>query len=212
VPCYGVLAGSGASRQTAAEAVDLARLAVERDRTDAFAQAVFGYALCALSRDYDQARLHAQEAIRLNPSSAFALGVSGILEFGGGDFEAAVENLGRAIELSPYDTMLYMWMTVLASSYFGLESSSPTCRLAGAVAHAQAADPATEQPYPKTAENPGGRQHQARLSHHRHCRQEWAGDDPSSDRERPIRSSWRLWRIGGSRLRPRNCARHSMVG
>jgi TolB-like protein len=117
----GFWTGSETSRHTAADALDLARLAVERDRTDAFAQAVYGYALSAIAREYDQARLHAQEAIRLNPSSAFALGIRGMVACGDGDFELAVDNLRSAIGLSPFDTMLYMWMVSLSASYFGLE-------------------------------------------------------------------------------------------
>ncbi len=121
--CLGMAfwAGSGASRQTAAEALNLARLAVEQDKTDAFAQAVYGYALSAISHENDQARFHAQEAIRLNPSSAFAWGIVGTVGCFDGDFELAVDGLRRAIELSPYDTLLHIWMTILAFAYFGLE-------------------------------------------------------------------------------------------
>jgi tetratricopeptide (TPR) repeat protein len=117
----GFWAGSSASRQTAAEALNLARLAVEQDRTDAFAQAVYGHALSAISHDHEQARFHAQEAIRLNPSSAFAWGIVGTVVLSGGDFELAIDHLSRAIKLSPYDTLLHIWMTVLALAYFYLE-------------------------------------------------------------------------------------------
>ena len=121
--CLGMAfwAGSGASRQTAAEALNLARLAVEQDKTDAFAQAVYGYALSAISHENDQASFHAQEAIRLNPSSAFAWGIVGTVACFDGDFELAVDGLRRAIELSPYDTLLHIWMTILAFAYFGLK-------------------------------------------------------------------------------------------
>jgi len=34
-----------------------------------------------------------------------------------------------------------------------------------------------QQPYPKASEDPGSRQHQIRLGHHRSCRQERTGDD-----------------------------------
>ncbi len=112
--------GGGASSDTLTEALTLARRAVEQDSVDAFAQAVYGFALFGISREYDQGFLHAREAVRLNPSSAFAWGSLGIMNSMGGDFEAALEELNRALSLSPYDSLLFLWTQGRAAASFAL--------------------------------------------------------------------------------------------
>lgn len=113
-------AGADASPEMAIEAVSLARRAVERDGTDGFAQAVYGLTFW-FSRERDQGLLHAGEAVRLNPSSAFAWGILGIMNNMAGDFDAAVEALHRALSLSPFDSLLFFWTAGLASACFALE-------------------------------------------------------------------------------------------
>src|SRR5262249_39685298 len=96
----------GATAQGAkSEALDMARGAVGQDRTDAFAQAVYGYTLFGPAGDSPQGRIHAKEAVRLNPSSAFAWGMLGMIDSMGGDYENAILCLNRSIALSPYDNM-----------------------------------------------------------------------------------------------------------
>jgi TolB-like protein len=104
----------------ATEALGLARRAVEQDGTDAFAHAVYGFTLFGPAGDNDQGRVHASEAVRLNPSSAFAWGVLGMIDSMGGDYENAVVCLQRSLVLSPYDSMLHLWMTGLTASCFAL--------------------------------------------------------------------------------------------
>lgn len=112
--------GADASPETKNEALGLARRAVEQDGTDAFAQAVYGFTLFGPVGENDQGRLHAREAVRLNPSSAFAWGVLGMINSMAGDYENAIECLDRSLALSPYDTMLHLWMTGLTSACFAL--------------------------------------------------------------------------------------------
>jgi TolB-like protein/class 3 adenylate cyclase len=102
------------------EALRLARRAVEHDKTDAFAQSVYAQALSAIADEYEQGCLHAGEAVRLNPSSAFAWGSAGFASFMAGDFERGVESLNVAVGLSPSDSLLYLWTTVLAASFFAV--------------------------------------------------------------------------------------------
>jgi tetratricopeptide (TPR) repeat protein len=113
-------AGMASSPELAAEGVSLARRAVEQDATDAFAQAVCGFSLFGPAREYDQGFLHGREAVRLNPSSAFAWGSLGLMNSMGGDPAAAIEELTRAIGLSPYDNLLFMWTQGLAGACFAL--------------------------------------------------------------------------------------------
>jgi TolB-like protein/class 3 adenylate cyclase/cytochrome c-type biogenesis protein CcmH/NrfG len=120
--CLGLAspAGVDASPDLRTEAVSLARRAVEQDSTDAFAQAIYGFSLFGLSRDHEQGFVHAREAVRLNPSSAFAWGALGLMNSMGGDFEAAVGELNLALSLSPYDSLLFLWMQGLAAASFAL--------------------------------------------------------------------------------------------
>jgi TolB-like protein/DNA-binding SARP family transcriptional activator len=112
--------GAHTSPDAATEALGLARRAVEQDGTDAFAHAVYGFTLFGPAGDNDQGRIHASEAVRLNPSSAFAWGVLGMIDSMGGDYENAIVCLHRSLVLSPYDSMLHLWMTGLTASYFAL--------------------------------------------------------------------------------------------
>ena len=112
--------GAGALPEMATEAVALARQAIEQDGADAFAQAVYGVTLFGHPRDFDQACLHAREAVRLNPSSAFAWGTLGMMNSMGGDFEAAITELNRALSLSPFDRLLFVWTASLAAACFAL--------------------------------------------------------------------------------------------
>jgi len=113
-------AGVPISPEMPAEAVALARRAVEQDATDSFAQAVCGYTLFGPAGDYAQAILHAQEAVRLNPNSAFAWGTLGYIHSLGGSFAPALEELQQALRLSPYDSFLSHWLSALAAACFGL--------------------------------------------------------------------------------------------
>ena len=113
--------GVAASLDMTTEALRLARRAVEQDGTDAFAQAICGFTLFfGPAREYDQGLLHAREAVRLNPSSAFAWGNMGMMNSMGGDFEVAIEELNRALSLSPFDSQHFLWTSALASACFAL--------------------------------------------------------------------------------------------
>lgn len=121
---WGLIMASPLGAQTApdaaTEARGLARRAVERDSGDAFAHAVYGFTLFGPAGDNDQGRIHASEAVTLNPSSAFAWGVLGMIDSMGGDYDNAIACLHRSLMLSPYDTMLHLWMTGLTASCFAL--------------------------------------------------------------------------------------------
>jgi TolB-like protein/DNA-binding SARP family transcriptional activator len=112
--------GGNGSPETKMEALGVARRAVEQDGTDAFAQAVYGFTLFGPIDQNDQGRIHSKEAVRLNPSSAFAWGTLGMSGAMGGEYENAIECLNRALALSPYDNMQWMWMTGLTASDFAL--------------------------------------------------------------------------------------------
>jgi TolB-like protein/DNA-binding SARP family transcriptional activator len=112
--------GGNGSPETKTEALDLSRRAVEQDGTDAFAQAVYGFTLFGPISQNDQGRIHSREAVRVNPRSAFAWGTLGMIGVMGGEYEDAIGCLERAIALSPFDNMLWMWMTGLTAAHFAL--------------------------------------------------------------------------------------------
>ena len=112
--------GASAPPGVHAEAQRLARRAVELDPRDTFAHAVYGFILLGPADENEQGRLHAEEAIRLNPSSAFAWGTLGIIGSMAGNDAEAVRCLEHARALSPVDPMLHLWLTGLAASNFTL--------------------------------------------------------------------------------------------
>jgi len=114
------LGANASAAETTIEALGLSRRAVALDGTDAFAQAVYGYTLFGPAGEIDQGRVHSKEAVRLNPSSAFAWGTLGMTGSMGGDYRNAIRCLERSLALSPYHNMLHLWMTGLASSCFAL--------------------------------------------------------------------------------------------
>ena len=64
--------------------------------------------------------MHAQEAVRLNPNSAFAWGSLGFIDSLTGGFEQALEELQRAMALSPFDNLQFLWTQGMACACFGL--------------------------------------------------------------------------------------------
>lgn len=112
--------GIGRPGETLAEALELARRAVEQDREDAFAQAMYGFAVSGIADQYDQGCLHAEEAVRLNPGLPLAWGALGYTSNRRGDFARGIECLELAVRLGPSDGFLYFWLTGLAGAHFAL--------------------------------------------------------------------------------------------
>lgn len=103
------------------EALRLARRAMELDFSDSFIQATYSTALSVTSTDHGQVALHAEEAVRLNPSSAFAWGALGVSRCLIGEFEHGLVGLEMATRLSPSDVLVYFWRTFEAAAAFALE-------------------------------------------------------------------------------------------
>ncbi len=113
--------GAGPPAEFLPEALRYARMAIELDAGDAFAHAIYGTSLAMISSDREQVLLHAQEAVRLNPGSAFAWGGLGMARCLLGHFEPGIESLELAISMSPSDDVAFMWLTFLAAANFALE-------------------------------------------------------------------------------------------
>ncbi len=89
----------------AGEGVRLARAALAADREDPRVLVWSGHVLSYLGRAYDAAPVLLDRALRLDPNSSLAHGVSGWTRLYASQPEAAVECFEQAIRLSPLDPM-----------------------------------------------------------------------------------------------------------
>jgi tetratricopeptide (TPR) repeat protein len=106
-----------------AEAVEMARKAVELDRDDANAHANLGRALSSVAQidgDFDAAFAANEYAIGINPSSAYAHYTFGRALEVAGRSEDAIRHLSTAMRLSPRDQYAGQAMAGIAGAYFDL--------------------------------------------------------------------------------------------
>jgi len=112
--CYGWRKTQGwttnLARETA-EAVRLARRAVELGKDDALALAWGGYSLGQLVGELDDGSAFIDQALALNPNLAAAWHVSGLVRVWRGEPDLAIEHFMRAMRLSPLD------LTIAGSQY-----------------------------------------------------------------------------------------------
>ena len=103
------------AEETKAEAVRLARRAVELDRQDAFARYALGRAL-TLSRQHEAAIPELETAIELNPSFAQAHYALGMALGTSGQPAQAVGHIETAMRLSPHDAYFGQFLTHIAEA------------------------------------------------------------------------------------------------
>lgn len=101
----------------AAEAVRLARRAVELDKGDAVALTRAGHVLGYLAGDIHAGIGLIDKALVLNPNLAAARYLGGYLRLWQGDTAAAIAHLGRAMRLSPLDPELYRMQAGMAVAH-----------------------------------------------------------------------------------------------
>jgi tetratricopeptide (TPR) repeat protein len=93
--------------QKTAEAVGLARKALELAKDDVVALSEAGYALAYVGRDLDAAASALDRAIELNPSSANSWHYRGMVGVWLGETLRTIEYVSRAMRLSPVDPLMY---------------------------------------------------------------------------------------------------------
>ena len=102
-----------------AQAIRYAREVVEAGTVDdPTALAWSAHALTFLGRDYEAGVAAATRALRLAPNAAQVLSLSGWNRIYVGDWEVAVTQITRAVQLSPVDPMLFFYSTALSAAYF----------------------------------------------------------------------------------------------
>jgi TolB-like protein/tetratricopeptide (TPR) repeat protein len=104
-------------RETA-ECVQLALRAAELGKDDALALAKAAHAISAVGGDVEGGASMIGRAIRLNPHLTAAWYVSGWIMLFLGKPEVAIQHLQRAIDLSPYDRLVFKIHSAMAYAHF----------------------------------------------------------------------------------------------
>jgi TolB-like protein len=106
-------------RSELAEGLRLLQLALSIDGNDHLALSLLGYA-AAWSGDFDTAMEMVDRAIASNPNAAFAWGLRGWTYRVAGRPEEAIRSFERAARLSPFDPLLFVWLTGMGVAFVGL--------------------------------------------------------------------------------------------
>ena len=118
--CIRRLVGMGlieASSPDVSEALRLARLAVETGRDDVVALHTAGYSFASLGKDPAAAIPLLDRACGLNPNSAISWATAGHIRDMLGRPAEAIENIERAMRLSPQDPLHYHFVHFLAHAH-----------------------------------------------------------------------------------------------
>jgi TolB-like protein/Tfp pilus assembly protein PilF len=101
-----------------ARAANAARLAIERDRNDAVALAIYGHVQSYLMKDYLTATDYLNRALTVGPSCAWAWGYSSLTCGYRGDYETAVARAENAVRLSPLGPDAFWLEHYLSQAYY----------------------------------------------------------------------------------------------
>jgi TolB-like protein/class 3 adenylate cyclase len=104
--------------QETAEAIRLARRAIEVGKGDAVALCHAGYALVHAAFELENGAAIIERAIELNPHLAIAWHLSGTVQAFLGEPEIAIEHVTRAMRLSPLDPGLWAMQSAIALAHF----------------------------------------------------------------------------------------------
>ncbi len=106
------------SAEDRAEAERLARRAADLGRNDALALCCAGVTLGFAVKDVRGGAALTERALALNPNLAWALISDGWLNLWLGKPEIAIDRIGRAMQLSPQDPMIFQMQSAMAHAYF----------------------------------------------------------------------------------------------
>jgi adenylate cyclase len=115
------LIGQGWSEDDMADrtkAATAARSAIDRDRSDAVALAIYGHVQSYLMKDYVTATDYLNRALTVGPSCAWAWGYSSLTSGYLGDYEAAVTRAENAVRLSPIGPDAFWLEHYLSQAYY----------------------------------------------------------------------------------------------
>jgi TolB-like protein/Tfp pilus assembly protein PilF len=121
---------SSITAQEVAEAVRLARRAVELGQDDAIALTMAGRTLVYVAGDFEAGTVLFDRALTLNPNLAVAWNASGWLKSRLGQHDVALEHLSRAMRLSPLDPLMFNMQAGVAFVHFFAGRYDESSRLA----------------------------------------------------------------------------------
>jgi TolB-like protein/DNA-binding SARP family transcriptional activator len=100
-----------------AQAENFARRALDCDYAEPMAFAVHGHIVSYLHRDFELAFQNFAVALDINPNTAQAWSWSALARAWLGDGKRAIEEINKAIALSPYDPLMYAYTHYAAMAY-----------------------------------------------------------------------------------------------
>jgi adenylate cyclase len=103
--------------QDTAHAEYFARRAIECDSAEPMAFAVYGHIVSYLHRNFELAFQYFRSALDLNPNTSQTWLWSAAVRAWMGDGPGAIEEIDKAIALSPYDPLMYAYRAVAACAY-----------------------------------------------------------------------------------------------
>jgi TolB-like protein len=109
--------GASLSDEDKSEALRLANAAVRADTDDPTILWIAALATAFLGRDLDGAMALIDKSLAINPNSASAWRIGGLLRCYTGDPETAIEHAESAMRLSPRDPMAWTFQSVLATAH-----------------------------------------------------------------------------------------------
>ncbi len=101
-----------------AEAARAANAAIERNRNDALALAIFGHVNAFLLRNFDAARVFLDRAIDAGPNCALAWALSSAMLGYTGQAAQAIEHAEHGLRLSPLDAHVFLHESLVAQAYY----------------------------------------------------------------------------------------------
>jgi len=115
----------------AKQADHFAQRAVDCDALEPMAFAIQGHVAAYLHKDFDLAFQRFETALRINPNAAPAWLWSAAAHAYTGNGPRAVEEVNRAMALSPYDPLMYVFSTAAAAAYLadGQHERAAECAL-----------------------------------------------------------------------------------
>jgi adenylate cyclase len=111
-------AREGLNPAEAEAALKHARSALAYGSDDSTVLGLSGFVFGIVAHDLDLALSTIEEALRINPNNAMALGFSALLHAFRDDDSLAIEHAERAIRLSPLDPLMYQPRVALSFTYF----------------------------------------------------------------------------------------------
>jgi TolB-like protein len=120
-----------------AECARLARRAAELARNDAVALSKAAHAIASVGGDVDSGAVFVDRALKINPNLAAGWYVSGWIKLFLGEHELAIEHLGRAMRLGPFDPLGFKIQAALAYAHFFAGRYDEASAMAVNALHAQ---------------------------------------------------------------------------